>query len=387
MPGRASMVVGGVVCALIVTGALAADVAVRGRRMVVREYPAGEVNRRVVIVGRAPTASATFAAPVAGVYLRVYADGGEGAQSQLFFLEPEGWSPVSGGYRYSGHEANESPVEEVVVTVEPGKRARIRAVLNGGLGTESLDLVPPDPGTSGGLSIGTTGDVFCVVFGGDAGGTTHSDSPSVWRIRQATGDVSCPPVPTPGPTPVWTPTPQVTPSPTPTSGATTTLRPSASGTYGQWGEAFPPVGANHWQNVADFVPDDAATFIQDNTWSGVEKDTFQHEASLLLPAAIVDGVEVCVRARQTDVNGFLENNGIRILVRSASGEAEHLATAQLPAAWTTYCKTWSMNPITLEPWTVASVDALEIGARNAMSPAGPDGVQLTQVWMVVGYTP
>lgn len=387
MPGRASIVLGGVVCALIVTGALAADVAVRGRRMVVREDPAGEVNRRVVIVGRAPTTGATFEAPLAGAYLRVFVDGGEGVQSQLFFLEPEGWSPVSGGYRYSGHGANENPVEEVLVTIEPGKPARIRVVLNGGLGTEPLNLVPPDPGTSGGLSIGATGDVFCVVFGGDAGGTTHSDSPSVWRIRHATGDGPCPPVPTPAPTPVWTPTPQVTPTPTPTSGFTTTLRPSASGTYGQWGEAFPAVGADHWQNVAEVVADEAATFLQDNTWSGVEKDTFQHEAAPIAPGAAVDGVEVCVRARQTDVNGFLENNGIRILVRSASGEAEHLATVQLPTAWTTYCKTWPVNPITLEPWTAAAVDALEIGARNAMSPGGPDGVQLTQVWMVVGYTP
>ncbi len=108
----------------------------------------------MVIVGRAPTTGATFAAPVAGAYLRVFADGGEGAQSQLFFLEPAGWSPVSGGYRYSGHGANEIPVEEVLVTVAPGKPARIRVVLDGGLGTEPLNLVPPDLGYFAGAGRG-----------------------------------------------------------------------------------------------------------------------------------------------------------------------------------------------------------------------------------------
>jgi hypothetical protein len=393
MPDRKWFVLGGVVCALIVTSALAADVAIRGRRMAVRENPAGETGRRVVVVGRESTTSATFGEPLYGAYLRVFVDGGQGAQSQLFFLEPAGWSSVSGGYRYAGPGPDGSPIERVDVNVEPGKPARIRAVLRGDLGSDALNLLPPDPGTSGGLSLGTTGDTFCVVLGGAAGGTVVADDASAWRIRNATSEVACPPVPTPGPTPVHTPTPgpcdtlcNGTPTPVATSGSVT-LRPIAAGTYTEWGESSPDVGSAHWQHVDEAVADEAATYVQDNTWSGVEKDTFLHEPSQLPSGATIDGVDVCIRVRQTDNDGTLEDNGVRILIRSSSGEAEHLAAAQLPRTWSTYCKTWPTDPTTSTPWTVASVDALEIGAQNAMSPGSTDGVRLTQVWMEVRYTP
>jgi hypothetical protein len=361
--------------------------------MVVRERPAGETGRRVVVVGREPTTSATFAVPLYGAYLRVFVNGAQGAQSQLFFLEPAGWSSVSGGYRYSGPGPDGSPVDEVVVNLEPGKPSRIRAVLRGDIGSDALNLLPPDPGISGGLSIGTTGDTLCVVFGGDAGGTILADDASVFRIRDATAEVACPPVPTPHPTPVHTPTPQPcdtlcngTPTPVATPGSVT-LRPSGAGTYTEWGESFPGVGSAHWQNVDEDIADEAATYLQDNTWSGVERDTFQHAPAQIPPGATIDGIDVCVRVRQTDNDGTLEANGVRILVASASGTAEHLAAAQLPREWTTYCKTWPTDPIAAAPWTVAAVDALEIGAQNAMSPGSTDGVRLTQVWMVVRYTP
>jgi len=380
------------VCALTVSSALAADVALRGRRMVVRANPAGEAHRRVVVVGRAPTSSESFAAPVAGAYLRVFVDGGHGAQSQLYYLEPGGWSAVAGGWRYSGHGAS-NPIEELLVSVEAGAPSRIRAVLSGNVGTEPLELVPPDPGTSGGVSIGTRDGTFCVVLGDDAGGTTYTDSSSVWRIRNATGEVACPPVPTPAPTPYHSPTPYQTPTPTPTMSPTPTpgsnriLRPSGRGAHGEWGESFPEVGADHWQNVAEVVADEEATFLQDNTWNGSEIDSFRHEASLLPPDTKIDGVAVCLRARQTDVNGSLEDNGIDIVARGARDTWVLRTISRLSAEWTTYCTAYRVDPATSMPWTVASVDALEIGARNAMSPAGPDGVQLTQVWMVVGYTP
>jgi len=299
---------------------------------------------------------------------------------------------VDGGWRYSGHGAS-NPIEELLVTVRAGEAARIRAVLSGNVGAEPLDLLPPDPGITGGLSIGTREGTFCVALGGDAGGTTHADSASVWRIRNATADVACPPVPTPAPTPYHSPTPYQSPTPTPrmsrtpTPGSNRILRPSGRGAFGEWGEAFPDFGAEHWQNVAEVVADEAATFLQDNTWNGNEIDSFRHEASLLPPDTEIDGVAVCLRARQTDVNGFLEDNGIEIVVRGARDAWVPARISRLPAEWTTYCTALPVDPATRTRWTVASVDALEIGARNAMSGAGPDGVQLTQVWMVVGYTP
>lgn len=383
-----------VVCALVVTSARASDVTIRGRRMVVREQPAGEDHRRVVVVGRAPGATATFPAPLQGAYLRVFAAGATGAeQSQLFVLEPAGWSTVGDSYRYTGPGPDGSPVEEVVIRIAPGKPALVRAVLRGGIGSDALRLRPPAPGAVGGLSIGTTEGGYCVMLGGDAGGTSLANTASLWRIRGATADVACPPVPTPLPSPAHTPTPQpcdttcsATPAPSATPGMVV-LRPSGTGTYTEWGESFPGVGVAHWQNVDDEVADEAVTYLQDNTWSGVERDTFVHPATLLAPATTVEAVEVCLRARQTDNDGTLEDNGVAILIRGASGEAEQLVAEQLTSTWTTYCTTWTSNPTTSAPWTVADVDALEIGARNAMSPGSTDGVRVTQVWMVVHHAP
>lgn len=382
-----------VACALVVTSALAADVRVRGRRMVVRERPVGETHRSIVVVGRAPTTSATFPAPLRGVYLRVHAAGETAEQSQLFFLEPSGWSAVGDSYRYTGPGPDGSPVEEAVVRIEPGKPARVRVVLRGELGSDALKLHPPAPGTVGGLSIGTADGTFCVVLGGDAGGTSLANTASLWRIRGATADVACPSVPTPLPSPVLTPTPQPcdtlcspTPAPSATAGMVV-LRPNGAGTYTEWGESFPGVGGAHWQNVDDEVPDEAVSYLQDNTWSGVERDTFVHPASLLAPETTIGGVEVCLRARQTDNDGTLEDNGVAILIRGASGEAERLVAPQLTSTWTTYCTTWTANPTTFAPWTVADVDALEIGARNAMSPGSTDGVRVTQMWMIVHHAP
>jgi hypothetical protein len=163
------------------------------------------------------------------------------------------------------------------------------------------------------------------------------------------------------------------------------IRPTNRGTFAQWGEAFPAVGADHWLNVDDLTADESATFLLDNSWNGTEIDSYVHPVSGIPSGSVINNVQVCVRARQTNVNGTLENNGIRVFIRSGTTNADLPGATQLTTAFTNYCNTWTTNPATGTAWTVAAVDAAEIGARNAMSGGGPDGVELTQVWMVVSY--
>jgi len=227
MPGRKIAALCGLACALAVTGAIAADVAVRGKRMVVRENPAtGETSRSVVIVGREASGATAVAPFTNGANMRVFVTGAS-TPSQLYFLEAAGWRTIPGGFRYVGPGPAGNPVKEVVVRVSPGRPARIRVVLRGDVGTTDLPFAPPQPGTGGGVSLVGNTDTYCVQLGDGAGGTITANNASVFRINGATSDLACPPVPTPFPTPTLlpcdtlcnpTPTPTPTPTPGPTSG-------------------------------------------------------------------------------------------------------------------------------------------------------------------------
>lgn len=227
MTGRKIAIVAGILGALVVTGAIAADVAVRGRRLVVRENASvGETSRSVVIVGREATGAAEVAPFTNGANLRVFVAGAS-TQSQLYFLEAGGWTTVPGGFRYVGPGPAGNPVKEVLVRVTPGQPARIRVVLRGNVGTRDLPFVPPDPGTSGGVALVGNADTYCVQLGDAAGGTITGNDARVFRMSGATSDLACPPLPTPFPTgtilpcdTLCSPTPSATPTPTPTPGPT-----------------------------------------------------------------------------------------------------------------------------------------------------------------------
>lgn len=224
MTGRKIAVLCGFLCALAVSGAIAADVAVRGKRMVVRENPSvGETSRNVVIVGREASGAAAVAPFTNGANMRVFVAGAT-STSQLYFLEAGGWRTIPGGFRYVGPGPAGNPVKEVVVRVSPGQPARIRVVLRGNVGTNDLPFAPPQPGTSGGVSLVGNADTYCVQLGDAAGGMIAANNASVFRINGATSNLACPPLPTPFPTGTARPpcdtncnlTPTPTPSPTPT---------------------------------------------------------------------------------------------------------------------------------------------------------------------------
>ena len=130
---------------------------------------------------------------VGGATLRVIAHGATDSD-QTYLLGSAGWSAAGAvGYKYSGPtDVDGDPVKKVLVKRTPSGAALLKVILKGSLGTQSLDVQPPDPDDDGGviLSIGG-GGTYCALFGGGAGGTEVSDTGQLWKVTNATGQ-GCP---------------------------------------------------------------------------------------------------------------------------------------------------------------------------------------------------
>jgi hypothetical protein len=201
---------------LCATSALAADHSILGRSLLVRSS-GGEPSRLVEVVAKeTATDIVSVTDPTSGgATLRVFATGGSPVE-QTFVLPAAGWSAIRGGFRYRPTSGATTPVALVLVKRTGSGRALLRAKLSGAVGVADLEVVPPDPGDSGGVELEIGSDRYCVGFGGAAGGEEKSDGASSWRVRRATAEAACSPPPTPTPTPTATPPP--TPTPVPSCG-------------------------------------------------------------------------------------------------------------------------------------------------------------------------
>jgi hypothetical protein len=80
----------------------------------------------------------------------------------------------------------------VLLKRTPAGVALVKAILKGSLGTQSLDVTPPDPGDEGGIILAIPGGgAYCATFGGSAGGTEVRDDAQVWKITNPTAQ-GCP---------------------------------------------------------------------------------------------------------------------------------------------------------------------------------------------------
>ena len=174
------------------------DRLIRGRRLQVRDRRSTESGRRALLFG---TESDTEVGPtidgdptVHGATLRVIANGVT-ASDQTYVLDAAGWAIASAGFRYSGPTGGDGdPVKKVLLKRANSGTAQVRVVLNGSIGTQSLDVVPPNMGDDGGLilDIGGGGGRYCVAFGGAAGGTEVQDTATGWRVLSASMEPGCP---------------------------------------------------------------------------------------------------------------------------------------------------------------------------------------------------
>jgi hypothetical protein len=131
-----------------------------------------------------------------GASLRVLLTGAT-TSGQSFTLDASGWSSTPTGFKYSGPTgADGDPVKRVILKRSADGTVLLKAVLRGALGTQSLDLTPPDPGSDAAVTLAFHGggDVYCVSLGGAAGGTVAADTDDRWQLAGATAEPSCPTV-------------------------------------------------------------------------------------------------------------------------------------------------------------------------------------------------
>jgi hypothetical protein len=172
---------------------------IHGKRLLLRDPTGVESTRQVVVLGRE---TATDIGPTiignpvtGGAILRLIANGGTDSD-QTYVLDPQGWTALgTGGFRYTGPTgADGDPVRKLVLKRTPSDRALLSVLLHGKVGTQDLDVVPPNPGDDGGLilTINGGGATYCVAFGGAAGGAEQSDTAGFWRVSDATAEPGCP---------------------------------------------------------------------------------------------------------------------------------------------------------------------------------------------------
>jgi hypothetical protein len=168
-----------------------------GKKLIVRDPTGAENRRTVVALGRE---SATDMGPlilgdptVSGATLRLVTMG-TSPSDQTYALDAAGWQPLGAyGYLYRGPTGGDGdPVQRVRIKRTPRRVGLLQVMLRGGLGTQSLDVVPPNLGDEGALALTITGGgTYCVGFGGAAGGSEVDDSATRWKIIDATGQ-TCP---------------------------------------------------------------------------------------------------------------------------------------------------------------------------------------------------
>src|SRR5262249_15523491 len=164
----------------------AAEQIVRGKVLVVKDPAPGRdpSHRSLVVFGKERTSNDTVVGdPVTnGATLEIVANGAT-STDQLFILPAgvsvngsAGWRalcrPVF-GYSYQDSRGTNGPVKAALIA-RAGRQFMIEVVLKGAPGPgpqPHITVVPPAPGTDGGMVFTINGgDTYCVAFGGRAGG-------------------------------------------------------------------------------------------------------------------------------------------------------------------------------------------------------------------------
>lgn len=128
-----------------------------------------------------------------------------------------------------------------------------------------------------------------------------------------------------------------------------TLRPTGAGAHTD----FTPSAGSNWQNVDDAAPNDDTDYNASSTVA--HQDTFA-TGDLAAVSGTVKGVQLTSRARKDDA-GF---RTLRSLIRTSSTDYEgndHV----LSDTYLTFVHLHEVNPNTSSAWTIAQVNAVEIG--------------------------
>lgn len=153
--------------------------------------------------------------------------------------------------------------------------------------------------------------------------------------------------------------------------ATLTLRPNGAGAAQGW-----DAEGGDWQKVDESSGDGDTTRLYSPTANAVA--TFAHEDHTT-QEGVINSVTVYISTRGLDPI----SNVVQLAVRVSGTNYFSADKTYNNTSYHDESNTWSTNPNTSAAWTWAEVDALEAGMKRISG----GGQAVTQVWIVVDYTP
>ena len=191
------------------TACFAADHPVLGRKLVISDpIPSNPHQRTVSVAGYDLRGDPLVGDPLTdGVTVTLFTEGNSSA-SQAFVLPPgafhepngPGWKVARSTrrprvrYTYVDERGQNGSIVSFGLDLYEGRRTSIRTYADGRGNNPTIDVVPPNPGTGGGMiAVIPAGDRFCVVFGGSAGGRVGKvNDATTFKVSRASGRF-CPP--------------------------------------------------------------------------------------------------------------------------------------------------------------------------------------------------
>lgn len=185
----------------LVTIASGADQTVLGDKLVVKNPRPDDASRLKIIATAKEKASPdlligdpTLPGTPSGAVLGLIANGGTSTARAYVLAQGTAssgkpfWRVAGGtGFRYDDPRGEQGPVRRVTIRRTNKGVFLVKAKLVGKHG--GLDVVPPNPGTDGFLSIALAGgDRYCVRYGPE--GTSKNDGDREWTIQRVTAE-SC----------------------------------------------------------------------------------------------------------------------------------------------------------------------------------------------------
>jgi len=129
------------------------------------------------------------------------------------------------------------------------------------------------------------------------------------------------------------------------------LKPSGAGNYTNWATL---VGAaTHWQAVTEVPPDEDTSYVADAVGSDEDSYTF---GDLAITSAVINGIQVCIRAREDLVGG----TQIKRLYRNSATD-DLGAALTLTTSYQYFFEIMPTDTIASAAWTVATINSAEFG--------------------------
>jgi len=162
-----------------------------GKKLFVRDPSGSEQRRSVIVLGTEPGVDlvpAVLGDPTsAGARLRVLATGTTDSD-ETYVLDASGWSALgTDGYRYDGPTGGDGdPVKKVILKRTAAGTAVLKAIIKGSVGTQSMNVVPPNLGDDGGIILQILGGgTYCIALGGATGSREVKDDATQWTVINA----------------------------------------------------------------------------------------------------------------------------------------------------------------------------------------------------------